>query len=113
VARERGASKEAQRVLAEITAVDSAGRKALAARADAVASVARVALRMHTWKEGANKARRSVEAVLTSYAVEHSLPRDYADAFFPARKRTGKPAGKGGGGSAPGGDGGAPGGAQK
>jgi hypothetical protein len=88
IARERGASRDVQRILAEIAAIDTEGRKALAAREQAVAGVARVALKMMSWKEAANSARRTVESALMTYASEHNLPRDYPDAYFPPSRRS-------------------------
>ncbi len=50
--------------------------------------VARLSLRIQTWKEDANGVRRSVENNLDAHATEQGLPRDYGDAFFPASRAT-------------------------
>lgn len=83
VAEEAPPSKEAKALLAKMRAVHARGAEALTARAEAAANVARVALKMTTWKEDANGARRSIATMLDAHANERGMKRDYASAFFP------------------------------
>jgi hypothetical protein len=83
VAKELGASKQVQAILGEIAAIQDNGKTVLDQRREAAAEVGRVSLRMHTWKESANSARRGIESALEAYAVANELPRTYADDFFP------------------------------
>jgi len=87
VAEERKVSKEVSQLLAAIAAVSKRGTAALAAREAAYATTSRVTLRIQTWKESANAARRGVDSVLEGHAVKAQLPRGYADRFFPAPPR--------------------------
>ncbi len=90
VAEEVPTSPEAKAILAKIAAAHKQGDAALKAREEATFHVARISLRIQTWKEDANGIRRSVENKLDAYANENGLPRDYSDAFFPA-SRAAKP----------------------
>ncbi|MEP7122855.1 MAG: hypothetical protein ABJE95_18155 [Byssovorax sp.] len=92
VAEEKKASKETWAILKTVAEIEKRGTEALAARVVAYTGVSRVALRIQTWKENANAARRGVEAALETYAVAHGKPRSYADAFFPATARVKKKA---------------------
>jgi hypothetical protein len=94
VAEEIPPSKETKAILAKIAAVHKQGEAALAAREEATLHVARLSLRIQTWKEDANGVRRSVENNLDAHANAHGLPRDYSDAFFPASRATKSPAAK-------------------
>ena len=76
-------------VLKNIAAIQTQGTQALANREEAMTKRTRVSLRMQTWKEDANAARRSVENMLDAYAIDNGLPRDYSDGFFPASARRG------------------------
>ena len=88
VAQERSVSRAVRAVLTEVEAVHTAGRTALAARESATEVVARVSLRRTTWREDANRARRSVESALAQFATANELPRDYPDAFFASAPAT-------------------------
>ena len=101
VAEEAPSSKEGRAILAKIAAVHKQGEAALAAREEATLHVARISLRIQTWKEDANGVRRSVENNLDAHANGHGLPRDYSDAFFPAARAGKSPAGKASGTPAP------------
>ena len=101
VAEEVPLSNEGKAILAKIAAVHKQGEAALAAREEATLHVARISLRIQTWKEDANGVRRSVENHLDAHANAHGLPRDYSDPFFPASRAVKSPAGKGSGSSAP------------
>ncbi len=90
VAEEKKASKEVWTILKVVAEIEKRGTEALAARVEAYTGVSRVALRIQTWKENANAARRGVEAALETYAVANGKPRSYADAFFPAPPRAKK-----------------------
>jgi hypothetical protein len=90
VGEEVGASKEVMGLLKGIAGLETAGLAALAQRVKAVESIARVSLRIQTWKENANNIRRSLETVLDGYANQHRLPRGYADDFFSPAQRVGK-----------------------
>ncbi len=92
VAEERGASKEVQAILKKMGQIERRGEAALSAREEAKASVQRVSLRMGTWRDDANIARRKVETALNEYAVQHKLPRSYASSFFPLFSRPAKQA---------------------
>ena len=94
VAEEAPPSKEGLAILAKIAAVHKQGEAALTAREEATLHVARLSLRIQTWKEDANGVRRSVENNLDAHANEQGLPRDYSDAFFPASKAGKSSAGK-------------------
>lgn len=85
---------------ATVAAAMAAGEAALAQRLDAAMGATRVSLAVASWREGVNKARRTVHAALTTYGTEHDQPRDYAERFFPAARRGAK---KGGGGEGGGG----------
>jgi len=87
VAEEQGASLPVKAVLIEMRAVHARGNEALAQRETAAVAAARVSLRRDTWRDEANRIRRSVENALDTYATEHALGRDFADAFFPAPVR--------------------------
>lgn len=84
VAEEVPISQEGKAILARIADAHKQGEAALAAREEATLHVARISLRIQTWKEDANGVRRSVKTHLDAYANENGLPRDYSDAFFPA-----------------------------
>lgn len=90
VAEEVPLSNEGKALLAKIAAVHKQGEAALTAREEATLHVARISLRIQTWKEDANGVRRSVVNKLDAHANEKGLPRDYSDAFFPA-SRAAKP----------------------
>jgi hypothetical protein len=94
VAEEVQTSQEAKAILAKITAAHKQGEAALAAREEATLHVARISLRIQTWKEDANGVRRSVANKLDAHANENGLPRDYSDAFFPASRAAKSSAGK-------------------
>jgi hypothetical protein len=102
VAEEVSTSKEGKAILAKIVAAHKQGEAALTAREEATLHVARISLRIQTWKEDANGVRRSVENKLDAHANEHGLPRDYSDAFFPASRTAKSSGGKGSGSSGPG-----------
>jgi hypothetical protein len=101
VAEEAPPSKEGKAILAKIAAVHKQGEAALAAREEATLQVARISLRIQTWKEDANGVRRSVENNLDAHANGHGLPRDYSAAFFPASRAGKSSAGKAAGTPAP------------
>ena len=86
VAEEVPPSKEVKAILAKIAAVHTKGEAALTTREEATLHVARISLRIQTWKEDANGVRRSVENNLDAHANGQGLPRDYSDAFFPAAR---------------------------
>jgi len=86
VADENPPSKEGRAILARIAVAHKQGEGALKAREDATLQVARVSLRIQTWKEDANAVRRSVENQLDAHANEQGLPRDYSDPFFPSAR---------------------------
>jgi hypothetical protein len=88
VAKRVGASREVLQILDTIEQIQSRGSKALDDRKTAVANRAQVGLRMQSWKESANAARRSVEKLLDGYADQNNYPQDYSDDFFPAPGRT-------------------------
>lgn len=90
VAEAKKASKDVWAILKSMAEIEARGTKALAARVVAYTEVSRVSLRIQTWKENANAARRGVEAALETYAVANGKPRSYADAFFPAAPRAKK-----------------------
>ena len=92
VAEEKKASKEVWAILKAVAEIEKRGTEALAARVEAYTGVSRGALRIQTWKENANAARRGVEAALETWAVANGKPRGYADAFFPAAPRAKKKA---------------------
>ena len=85
----------AARGVAVHTAMAS-GEAALAQRLEASLGATRASLAGAAWREGVNKARRTVHAALTTYATEHDEPRDYAERFFPAARRGGKKSGSSG-----------------
>ena len=89
VAEELGASKEVKTILKRMGEIQGKGDLALRSREKVAETQGRVSLRIATWKDDANHARRSVESALESYAAEHRLPRTYADEFFPPA-RSGK-----------------------
>jgi hypothetical protein len=102
VATQRKPGKAALSVLEQIKSVQADGEKALAERVEATAEVAKVSLRIQTWKEDANGARRSVETALDQYSNENKLSRGYADRYFPQVARaTRRPKPKDGGGTTP------------
>lgn len=82
VAEERGASRAVRAILGEIEELHTQGTAALAQRESATVELARGSLRRTSWREDANRARRSVEAALAQYATDHELPRDYPTTFF-------------------------------
>lgn len=90
IAQEKKASGEVMAILQEIGAIEEHGTQALAARVDAYGQVSRVALRIQTWKENANAARRAVLAALETYAIANGKPRGYPEWFFPAPPRAKK-----------------------
>ena len=94
VAEEVPPSKEGKAILAKIASAHKQGEAALAAREEATLHVARISLRIQTWKEDANGVRRSVENNLDAHANGNGLPRDYSDAFFPASRAAKSPAAK-------------------
>ena len=57
---------------------------ALGLRRSAELGATEVELDIQRWKERADRARRAVDGVLTTYAAENGLPRDFNDRFFPA-----------------------------
>ena len=67
------------------------GEGVLKVREEVAGRQARASLRISTWKESANSARRSVENALDAYAIANSLPRDYSDEFFPPGRVSKKP----------------------
>lgn len=83
-AEERNASPEVWAILKEMAEIEKRGAEVLKGREEAYANVSRVALRIQTWREDANAARRSVETALEAWAIQNGKPRSYADAFFPA-----------------------------
>lgn len=83
-------TKDARTILDEIGATMKAGKAALDGRETATVGVAKVSLRVQTWKEKANAARRSLENILDAYATANGLPRDYAARFFPASPKKSK-----------------------
>ncbi len=83
---------------AKVEAAMKAGRAALAQREEAALGVVRASLVTRGWREGVNKARRTVHAALVQWAADHDAPRDYAERFFPAARRVVKPKGGGSGG---------------
>ena len=101
VAEEVPPSKEGKAILAKIAVVHKQGEAALTAREEATLHVARISLRIQTWKEDANGVRRSVENNLDAHANGNGLPRDYSDAFFPASRAGKSPAGKASGAPTP------------
>jgi hypothetical protein len=86
VAEENPPSKEAKALLTKIAAAHKQGEAALKAREEATVQIARISLRVQTWKEDANGLRRGVENLLDSHATAHNLPRDYSSPFFPATR---------------------------
>ncbi len=92
VAKEMKLSKEVSAILKSITHVCASGAKALEARVDAAKQTAQVSLRVSSWKDDANGARRSVDTALDDWANKHHLPRDYADAFFPVTRSSSRKA---------------------
>lgn len=88
VAGEVGASPEVRAILQQIVETEVRGTAVLSAREKAVAEVARVSLRIQTWKEKANAARQSVENQLDAHAIKQGLGRDYADEFFPTSAKS-------------------------
>jgi hypothetical protein len=78
---------------ATVQADIAAGQAALAQRLEAALGVTRVSLAITSWREGVNKARRTVHAALTTWAAEHDEGRDYPERFFPASRRGGKKGG--------------------
>lgn len=89
VAEELGATKEVKSILKRMGEIQAKGDTALRGREKVAETQGRVSLRISTWKDDANHARRSVESALESFAAEHRLPRTYADEFFPPT-RSGK-----------------------
>jgi hypothetical protein len=87
---------------ATVQAAMTAGEAALAQRLEAALGATRVSLAVASWREGVNKARRTVHAALTAYGTAHDEARDYPERFFPAARRGGK---KGSGGGTGGGGG--------
>jgi hypothetical protein len=83
VASEHKPSKAVAAVLAKIKDVQTRGSAALADRVEATAEVAKVSLRVQTWKEDANGARRSIDNALDEYANQNKVSRDYTDRYFP------------------------------
>jgi len=79
-------SQEGEAILAKIADAHKRGDAALKAREEATLHIARISLRIQTWKEDANGVRRSVKTNLDAYANENGLPRDYSDPFFPAAR---------------------------
>ena len=77
-------TRDAKAILDEIGAIMKDGKTALEGRETATIGVAKISLRVQTWKEKANAARRSLENILDTYATGNNLPRDYAGRFFPA-----------------------------
>lgn len=92
VAEEIGASKEVKVILKRIAGVRIKGDAAIKAREKVAERQGRVSLRISTWKDDANHARRSVESALETFASEQRLPRTYSDEFFPLRRSTKKDA---------------------
>jgi hypothetical protein len=101
VAEEVPTSPEAKAILAKIAAAHQQGDTALKTREEATLHVARISLRIQTWKEDANGVRRSVKTNLDAYANDNGLPRDHGDAFFPAARAAKNSAGKASGSPAP------------
>jgi hypothetical protein len=83
VAEEVGASKEVKAILKRVDALRTKGGAALKEREKVAERQGRVSLRIATWKDDANHARRSVESALEKLAAEQRLPRSYSDEFFP------------------------------
>jgi hypothetical protein len=87
-------------ILATIADLRKRGEEVLAKREEVAKTQGRVSLRISAWKQTANNARRGVENALDAYAIQHKLPRDYSDDFFPAarvskkRKTNAQPAGE-------------------
>lgn len=78
------------RALEQSRAALALRKTAIAAQAEAEADIARAI-------EKLDRARRSADGALTSYAAEHDLPADFNERFFPAssgsaKKSAGKPA---------------------
>lgn len=90
VAEEIGASKETKAILKRFDGIHTKGTAALKARERLAETQGRVSLRISTWKDDSNHARRSVESALEKYATDHRLPRTYADEFFPPGRSTKK-----------------------
>jgi hypothetical protein len=78
------ASDAVRAIVHEIQALEAQANRALGAREKATADSARVALRLRTWLESAAAARRSVEGLLSAYAIAHELPEEWTRSFFPA-----------------------------
>ena len=91
-ARAHPPSKTLAARVAAVHAAMAAGEVALAQRLEAALGVTRTTLAVGSWREGVNKARRTVHAALTTYGTEHDEPREYAERFFPAARRGGKKA---------------------
>ena len=87
---------------AKVQAAMTAGSAAVAQREKAALGVMRGSMATKGWREGVNKARRTVHAALVQWAADNDAPRDYAERFFPAARRAVK--GKGGGGGEGGGE---------
>ena len=94
VAAERTVSKEIKAILKTIANLHSDGTTALKARESAYATVARISLRIQTWKENANAVRRGADNALDAWAIANGKERNYSDRYFPAGARAPKKAPK-------------------
>ncbi len=83
-AEDTGASTAVRAVVREVQALEAQAGKALAARERATADVARITLRIRTWLESSSAARRSVEGLLSAFAIAHDLPDEWSRSFSPS-----------------------------